>query len=87
VGQQCRNGGETRPPRHLRFPHEPPKDCQKSLAHGGVTLSKYRALKMKKPFFNGFKLFLDEDVDMFSPRVMRKQAQTRPADLSVGDAS
>jgi hypothetical protein len=37
-----------------------------------LTLSKYRALKMKKPFFNGFKLFLDEDVDMFSPRVMRK---------------
>lgn len=41
-------------------------------------LSKYRALKMKKPFFNGFKLFLDEDIDMFSPREVMRKLKPRP---------
>ena len=41
-------------------------------------LSKYRALKMKKPFFNGFKLFLDEDVDMFSPREVMRKLKPKP---------
>ena len=40
-------------------------------------LSKYHALLMKRPFFNGFKLFLDEDVNMFSPmEVMRRLKPT-----------
>ncbi len=40
-------------------------------------LSKYDALRRKKPFFNGFKLFLDEDVNMLSPKeVMRKLRPT-----------
>ena len=40
-------------------------------------LSKYDALSRKEPFFNGFKLFLDEDVNMFSPKeVMRKLRPT-----------
>ncbi|HWC14801.1 MAG TPA: hypothetical protein VG929_09420 [Actinomycetota bacterium] len=41
-------------------------------------LSKYHALKMKRPFFNGFKLFLDEDVDMFSPREVMRKLKPRP---------
>lgn len=41
-------------------------------------LSKYRALAMKKPFFNGFKLFLDEDVDMFSPREVMRKLKPKP---------
>ena len=30
--------------------------------------SKYRQLRARKPFFNGFKLFFDEDRDMLTPR-------------------
>jgi hypothetical protein len=30
--------------------------------------SKYRQLRVRKPFFNGFKLFFDEDRDMLTPR-------------------
>lgn len=41
-------------------------------------LSKYRAFSMKRPFFNGFKLFLDEDVDMFSPREVMRKLKPRP---------
>lgn len=41
-------------------------------------LSKYDQLKMKRPFFNGFKLFLDEDIDMFSPREVMRKLKPRP---------
>ena len=41
-------------------------------------LSKYHAFSMKRPFFNGFKLFLDEDVDMFSPREVMRKLKPRP---------
>ncbi len=38
--------------------------------------SKYRQLRVKRPFFNGFKLFYDEDRDMLTPREVLK---LRPA--------
>ena len=41
-------------------------------------LSKYDVLSVKEPFYNGFKLFFDEDVDMFSAREVMKGLRPRP---------
>ena len=41
-------------------------------------LSKYEILSRERPFFNGFKLFLDEDVDMFSPREVIRRLKPKP---------
>jgi hypothetical protein len=46
--------------------------------------SKYRQLRVRKPFFNGFKLFFDEDRDMLTPReVLALRPGARPRHLPV----
>ena len=73
TSQMVRQGGHIKPRKGLAITFH-----IDGFGGRAAKLSKYRALKMKKPFFNGFKLFLDEDVDMFSPREVMRKLKPKP---------